>query len=67
MIRYRNECVDCRDGGFPCYGSSCPNRHVAYYICDRCDTEIYGKVFHEDDYEDLCEDCHKKILEENCD
>ena len=39
MKRMENECVGCRDLGLHCLGSSCPNRNVVRYYCDRCDEE----------------------------
>lgn len=51
MRKTENECVGCDTH---CLGSSCPNRNVVRFYCDRCgnETTLY-------DYygEELCEDC----------
>lgn len=60
-----NECVGC-PAGLPCFGESCPMRHVEHVYCDLCGDGAEYIV----DEEELCEDCAKKrILEafNNCD
>ena len=58
MIRYENRCCDCAVPGYPCLGSSCPNRKVPVYYCDKCGDEI-DEVY-EVDSEELCEECLKE-------
>ena len=55
MVRYENDCVDC---GWPCVGSSCPNRNVPHYYCDKCGAE---QKLYEFDGQELCAEC---LLEE---
>ena len=57
MLEYENECVSC---GLPCLGSSCPNRNVPHFYCDKCgeETELYHF-----DGEELCIDCITEMLE----
>ena len=54
MQKIKNECVGCSDMGMHCLGSSCPNRNVVHFYCDKCkkETTLY-------DYygEELCEHC----------
>lgn len=49
-----NECVGCTSMGLYCMGSSCPNRSVERFYCDKCGSEeklyIYGDS-------ELCESC----------
>lgn len=59
-IRVENRCCDCATDGYPCRGSSCPNRAVEVYYCDQCKEEI--EEVYEVDGEDLCEDCLKGIF-----
>ena len=61
MIRYENHCCDCAVPGYPCLGSSCPNRNVPVYYCDRCGDEIDGDIY-DADGEELCEDCLKDMF-----
>lgn len=51
MKKIENECVSC---GLPCFGSSCLNRNVVRFYCDRCGTE--AKLYHYDS-EEICEEC----------
>lgn len=55
-----NECVGCRDLGLPCMGSSCPNRNVVRFYCDKCKEE--SDLYHYDGQE-LCIDCIIEKLE----
>ena len=61
MVEYENRCCDCAVPGYPCIGSSCPNRNVPIYYCDKCGCEIDGDVY-EVDGEELCEDCLKDMF-----
>lgn len=61
MITYENECCDCAVPGYPCLGSSCPNRHVKRYYCDECGDDV--EKLYEFDSEELCLDCIEKRLE----
>lgn len=58
MKRIENECLSCTDIGLPCLGSSCTNRNVVRFYCDKCKEEstlyYYGG-------KELCGEC---ILEE---
>ena len=54
MRKVVNECCNCAVPGYPCRGSSCPNRHVVRLYCDECKTE--GKLY-EFDGKELCGDC----------
>ena len=60
MEKTVNECVGCKDLGKPCLGSSCPNREVTRYYCDRCGDEITD--IYDVDGEELCEDCLKEMF-----
>ena len=59
-----NECVGCTGVGLHCIGSSCPNRRVERYYCDRCGAECspdngdFG-------FDDLCEDCYEVMSRED--
>jgi len=44
--------------GYPCRGSSCPNRDVPVYYCDKCGEEL--EEVYEVDGEELCEECLKE-------
>ena len=58
MERIESECVDCTSVGLHCMGSSCPNRRVVRFYCDKCGCE--ETLYYYDDRE-LCADC---ILDE---
>ena len=60
MIKYENQCIGCTSMGLPCMGSTCPNRKVPYYYCDKCDEEL-DEIF-EVDGEELCEECLKDMF-----
>ena len=55
MMKIEDQCCDCAAPGYPCLGSSCPNRHVEVYYCDVCGEEIEGDVY--DDGDELCKSC----------
>ncbi len=57
MVRYEDRCCDCAVPGYPCQGSSCPNRNVPVYYCDKCGDELDD--IYDADGEELCEDCLK--------
>ena len=59
-VKYENECCDCAVPGYPCMGSSCPNRNVPHYFCDKCGGET---TLYEKDGEQLCADCVLKDFE----
>lgn len=61
MVTYENECCGCAVPGYPCVGSSCPNRHVKHYYCDECKNDV-EKLYRFDGNE-LCIDCIEKRLE----
>lgn len=54
MKKYEDECVSC---GLPCLGSSCPNRNVPHYYCDKCKQEFEADELFITDDGDLCLDC----------
>lgn len=58
MRRVENECVGCPDG-VPCFGSSCPNRNVVRFYCDKCGEEA---TLYDFDGEQVCIDCIKELL-----
>ena len=60
MIKYEDECRGCAVPGYPCLGSSCPNRRVPHYYCDKCKSE--EQLYHFDGKE-LCLDCIAEMLE----
>lgn len=63
MLLYENHCCDCATPGYPCRGSSCPNRRVPVYYCDKCGAEL-NEVY-EVGNEELCEDCLKDMFRRN--
>ena len=60
--RYEDECCDCAVPGYPCLGSSCPNRNVPHYFCDACEDEFDPEELYYDDVtdEELCATCFLK-------
>lgn len=60
MISYENECVGCKSDGIPCYGESCPNRHVKRLYCDECGGSS-DELYVLDDME-LCRSCLLNML-----
>ena len=65
MIRTEDRCCDCAVPGYPCRGSSCPNRNVEVHYCDRCRSEI--EKIYEAGGEELCEDCYNEQYGEDDD
>lgn len=59
MIKYENDCVGCPPE-MGCLGSSCPNRNVPYYYCDRCGEEV--DAYFDINGEMICDDCAHDIL-----
>ena len=65
MVRIENHCCDCASPGYPCLGSSCPNRRVEVHYCDQCGEEL--DTIHEVDEvsgKELCSSCHEESQEE---
>ena len=60
MLQYENRCCECATPGYPCLGSSCPNRNVPVHYCDRCDEEL--EKIYDVDGEELCEECLKEMF-----
>ncbi len=58
---YENECCSCAVPGYPCLGSSCPNRRVPHYFCDKCGEEFEPEALYVDENGDEC--CGPCILE----
>jgi hypothetical protein len=58
MKKIENHCCDCAVPGYPCRGSSCPNRNVEVYHCDECGCEL--EEIYDVDGEELCESCLKE-------
>lgn len=56
MVKIENCCVGCTDIGLPCMGSTCPNRRVAVYYCDKCGEELGDDIYEVDD-KHYCEGC----------
>ena len=59
MIEYHDECCDCAAPGYPCLGTRCPLRKVAYYRCDICGDESVEPLDHYFGM-DLCIHCLEK-------
>ena len=64
MTVIENHCCDCAVPGYPCRGSSCPNRHVEVHYCDRCEREIDNINISEVNGDELCDDCFEEETEE---
>lgn len=62
-VRYENHCCDCAVPGYPCLGSSCPNRRVEVHYCDRCGEELDNINEHEN--KELCDSCYEETQEES--
>lgn len=60
MVKYENHCCGCAVPGYPCLGSSCPNRNVPVYYCDKCGDEL--EEIYDVDGEELCEECLKDVF-----
>ena len=61
MKRIEDHCCDCAVPGYPCQGSSCPNRNVEVHYCDVCGEEI-DRV-HKVDGKEFCDECYDEINE----
>lgn len=59
-VKIENECVGCTSMGLYCMGSSCPNRRVERYYCDRCGAECSADNG-DFGFDDLCEDCYEVL------
>lgn len=59
MEKTFDECVGCTDLGLHCIGSTCPNRNVTRWFCDKCDEELDDVYLY--DGMELCEDCLKDM------
>lgn len=58
MKKLENECVGCpKEIG--CFGSTCPNRNVAHFYCDKCNNE---DVLYEYEGGEYCIECIKTLL-----
>ena len=55
MVKIENHCVGCTDLGLHCLGSSCNNRNIEVYYCDKCGEELPYDEVYEVDGEHLCE------------
>ena len=60
MVVIEDECIGCSPG-MGCMGSTCPNRNVKHYICDKCDDDVEKLYYYEG--RELCLDCIEKRLE----
>lgn len=61
MRQIQNNCVHCD----VCYGCGRKNNYEQIY-CDRCGGEIEEEELHEEDGQELCEDCyHQKVYEDH--
>ena len=60
MKKTENHCCGCATDSYPCLGSSCPNRNVEVYYCDRCKEQL--EDVYEVDGEELCEICLLKMF-----
>lgn len=58
MLKIENHCCDCAVPGYPCQGSSCPNRNVEVHYCDVCGEEL--DEIYVADCDELCEFCLKE-------
>lgn len=59
-MQIENRCCDCDQERFPCMGD-CSKTHEEVYYCDRCNEEIDGDVYGDED-EDLCLECLKEAF-----
>lgn len=53
----KDECLGCATPAYPCLGSSCPNRNVTHYYCDRCKDEFSPEALYQYDGEEVCGEC----------
>lgn len=63
MRTVTDECVGCTSMGLPCMGSSCPNRNVTRYYCDRCKEEFESEELYKYEGEEVCAECILKDFE----
>lgn len=61
MREVKDECCGCAVPAYPCMGSSCPNKNVVHYYCDRCKSEFGAEELYQYEGEEVCGDC---ILED---
>lgn len=54
MKKIESECVSC---DLPCMGSGCPNKHVTYYVCDKCGDDVERDELFKWNGEEWCKDC----------
>ena len=59
-VKYEDHCCGCATPGYPCLGSSCPNRNISVYYCDQCGEEL--EEIYDVDGEELCEECLKEMF-----
>lgn len=52
-----DECVGCTSMGLPCMGTSCPNRNVTRYYCDKCNEEFEVENLYKYENKELCANC----------
>ncbi len=62
MVRIENHCCDCAVPGYPCRGSSCPNRNVEVHYCDRCGEELDADDIHDDGGYEYCDFCRDELF-----
>ena len=55
MLKYKNYCCSCATPGYPCLGSTCPNRNVPHFYCDNCKEEV--EDLYETENGQLCSKC----------
>ena len=58
-VMIEDRCCGCAAPGYPCLGSSCPNRRVKVHYCDECGAEI-DEVFEAEDGRELCGSCREE-------
>lgn len=57
MRTLTDECCDCATESYPCIGSSCSNRNVVRYYCDRCKEEFELEELYQYFEEEVCAEC----------
>lgn len=63
MRTVTDECFGCTSMGLRCLGSSCTNRNVVRYYCDRCKEEFEPSELYRYDGEEICAECLLKDFE----
>lgn len=59
MKYFVNECCGCAVPGYPCLGSSCPNRNVPRWKCETCgEDDLNEDDMHDDE---MCNKCAEKF------